>query len=191
MAVTKVADRQVVESIDLTSEVVNVLPVANGGTGAANLNALEQTANKNVNSGYAGLNSSGVVAPAQLGSGTASSANFLRGDNTWASAVPRLNTTASSATPSINSDTTDTYTITALAAAITSVTVTGSPVVGQKLMIGIKDNATARAITWGSSFVSSGVATLLATTVASKQHWMGVMWDGAHWACMAVDATGY
>jgi hypothetical protein len=33
MAMTKVADRQVTESIDLTSEVVNALPAANGGTG--------------------------------------------------------------------------------------------------------------------------------------------------------------
>ena len=54
-----------------------------------------------------------------------------------------------------------------------------------------KDDGTPRAITWGSSFVSSGVATLLATTATSKQHWVKLMWDGSHWVCLAVDATGY
>jgi hypothetical protein len=60
-------------------------------------------------------------------------------------------------------------------------------------MIRIKDNGTARAITWGTSFVSSGVATLLATTVASKTHRVGLIYDSAaaKWVCVAVDATGY
>jgi len=109
--------------------------------------------------------------------------------------LPRLSSTASSATPSINTDTTDLFEITALAAAITSMTtnLTGTPIDGQTLLIRIKDNGTARAITWGASFVSSGVATLLATTVASKTHTVGLMYNStaAVWVCMAVDATGY
>ena len=109
--------------------------------------------------------------------------------------IPRVNTTTSSATPAINTDTTDVFTITALAAAITSMTssLTGTPVGGQKLAIRIKDNGTARAITWGSSFVSSGVATLLATTVISKTHQIFLEYDevAAKWVCMALDATGY
>jgi hypothetical protein len=44
----------------------------------------EMTANKGAASGYAGLSASSVVPTAQLGSGTASSTTFLRGDNTWA-----------------------------------------------------------------------------------------------------------
>ncbi len=105
----------------------------------------------------------------------------------------RSGTTASSATPTINTDNTDIYTLTAMSAAVTSMTtnLSGTPNVGDELIIGFKDNGTARAITWGTSFVSSGVATLLATTVISKQHWVKLMWDGSHWACLAVDATGY
>lgn len=107
----------------------------------------------------------------------------------------RTNTVASSATPTINTDTTDEFTITALAAAITSMTtnLSGTPNNGDELMIRIKDNGTARAITWGASFVSSGVATLLATTVISKTHYVMLRYDStaAKWVCMAVDATGY
>lgn len=107
----------------------------------------------------------------------------------------RVHTATSSATPAINVGTTDEFTITALAVAITSMTtnLTGTPVDGQSLLIRIKDNGTARAITWGSSFVSSGVATLLATTAISKTHTIALKYDAAaaKWVCLAVDATGY
>lgn len=108
---------------------------------------------------------------------------------------PQTNTIASSATPSINTDTTDEFTITALAANITSMTtnLTGTPVNGQPLMVRIKDNGTARTITWGTSFQSSGVATLLATTTASRTHYIGLRYNStdAKWTCLAVDTAGF
>ena len=107
--------------------------------------------------------------------------------------TPRIGTTASSATPSIDTDSFDQYNITALAAAITGVTVTGTPTDGQKLLVRIKDNGTARAITWGASFVSSGAATLLTTTAAGKTHLSGFIYDGVatKWVCVAADSGGY
>ena len=108
---------------------------------------------------------------------------------------PRIGTTASSATPSINVDTVDQYNITALAIAITSMTsgLTGTPLDGQKLLIRVKDNGTARVITWGASFISSGSATLPTTTVVSKTHMIGLIYDSvaAKWVCQAVDPVGY
>lgn len=109
--------------------------------------------------------------------------------------TPRTNTTASSATPTINTDTTDFFTITALAAAITSMTtnLSGTPTAGQRLLIRIKDNGTARAITWGASFGNSGIASLPATTVISKTHHVLLVWDeaAALWVCLAADTIGY
>lgn len=182
MAQTKITDRQAVQSVDLTAEVAGTLPPGNGGTGTTSLPSNQVL--------IGGTSVSGIAA---------STAGYILGTSdgaTWsAQALTRINSTTSSATPAINVDTTDQFNITALAAAITSMTsgLTGTPRDGQHLMIRIKDNGTARAITWGTSFVSSGVATLLATTVVSKTHLIGLIYDStaAKWVCVAVDATGY
>ncbi len=107
----------------------------------------------------------------------------------------RTGTIASSATPAINTDNYDEYDITALATNITSMTtnLSGSPMNGDELMLRFKDDGTPRTITWGTSFVSSGVTTLLATTAANKTHYVKVRYDStaAKWVCLAVDAVGY
>lgn len=102
---------------------------------------------------------------------------------------PKTNTVASSATPEIDVDTTDIFTITALAVAITSMTsgLSGTPVNGQKLIIRIKDNGTARAIAWGASFASRG-ASLPTTTVVGKYLYVGLIYNSTAsvWDCVAV-----
>lgn len=101
----------------------------------------------------------------------------------------RVDTVTSSATPTINTDNVDMFTITALATAITSMTtnLSGTPTEGQSLIIRIKDNGTARAITWGASFVARG-ATLPTTTVLSKYLYIGFIYNSvaAIWDCVAV-----
>ena len=91
---------------------------------------------------------------------------------------PRTTTETSSATPTINTDNTDIHTITALATAITSMTtnLSGTPVNGQKLIIRIKDDGTARGIVWGASFASRG-ATLPTTTVLGKYQYNGFIYN--------------
>lgn len=93
--------------------------------------------------------------------------------------TPRVVTTASSGTPAINTDDTDVFTITALAAAITSMTssLTGTPTEGQILKIWIKDNGTARAIAWGASFQASSDLALPTTTTLGKYLYTSFMWN--------------
>jgi len=85
------------------------------------------------------------------------------------------NTITSHATPTINTDTTDIFTITALAEAITSMTtnLSGTPVNGQKLIFRIKDNGTARSITWGSSYSPAGAT----TTILGKTQYNGCIYN--------------
>jgi hypothetical protein len=102
--------------------------------------------------------------------------------------TPRVSTTTSSATPTINTDNTDQYGLTAQAVDITSFTtnLSGTPTDGQKLWIYIVGTA-ARAITWGASFESS-TATLPSTTVSTNRLDIGFVWNTAttKWRCVAV-----
>lgn len=129
--------------------------------------------------------------------GTPSSTTYLRGDNTWAAVTtaPRVTSITSSATPAINTDTTDQFNITAQAVTISSMSssLTGTPVDGQRLMIRIKDNGVSRSITWGASFSGSGVASLLSATTVNKTHMFAFIYDSVatKWICVAVDAIGY
>lgn len=80
----------------------------------------------------------------------------------------RVSSTASSSTPSINVDQFDDYILTALAVAITGVTISGTPFDGHLLTLRITDNGTARAIAHGSSFVA-GRYPLASATVVGQQ----------------------
>ncbi len=101
--------------------------------------------------------------------------------------TPRTGTVASSATPTINTDNVDFFSITALAVDITSMTtnLSGTPTDGQKLWIAITGTA-ARAITWGASFEASTVA-LPTTTVTTNRLDVGFVWNTAtsKWRCIA------
>lgn len=101
----------------------------------------------------------------------------------------RTGTVASTATPSINIDNVDYYSITALATAITSVSYTGTPTTGQTLWISITDNGTARAIAWGSAnWEPSGNVALPTTTVAGVRLDVAFIWNEAtsKWRCVGV-----
>jgi hypothetical protein len=106
-----------------------------------------------------------------------------------ATRAPRTASVASSATPSINCDTTDQLNVTALAAPITGITVTGTPRDGQELTIRFKDNGTAQTIAHGAGFVG----TLLTTTVAGKTHVCTYRYDAAatKWAGITANTAGY
>jgi len=99
----------------------------------------------------------------------------------------RTGTTTSSATPTINTDNVDFYSLTAQAVDITSFTtnLSGTPTEGQTLWIAITGTA-ARAITWGSSFEASTIA-LPTTTVTTNRLDIGFVWNTVtnKWRCVA------
>jgi hypothetical protein len=100
----------------------------------------------------------------------------------------RVTTIVSSGTPTVNSDNCDMVTITALAEDITSMStnLTGTPGNGEMLLFRIKDDGTARAITWGASFEANGAA-LPTTTVISKRLTALFQWDSvtSKWGCLS------
>ena len=102
----------------------------------------------------------------------------------------RVDSTTSSATPTINTDNIDIYKLTAQAADITSFTtnLSGTPYDGDIIEIVITGTA-ARAITWGSSFVSTTVT--LPTTTSSTttltvilQYYKSSSYGNNKWHCV-------
>lgn len=91
---------------------------------------------------------------------------------------PNIQSITSSATitPKVENDMVD---VTALAEAVTFANPTGTAYNGRKLLIRIKDNGTARAITWGTNYVAGGVA-LPSTTVLSKILTLGFIYNTAN-----------
>ncbi len=127
--------------------------------------------------------SAGVIAVEGVTVPTISSTNTLTNKRI----TKRTGTTTSSATPTINTDNVDFYSLTAQAVDITSFTtnLSGTPTDGQTLWIAITGTA-ARAITWGSSFEASTVA-LPTTTVTTNRLDVGFIWNTAtsKWRCVA------
>ena len=100
----------------------------------------------------------------------------------------RVTTSASAATHTINSDTSDVFTVTAQAEAVAFANPSGTPTSGQPLVIRILDNGTARAITWSGSYWRAIGVTLPTTTVLSKTLYVGALWNVADtkWDVIAV-----
>lgn len=97
----------------------------------------------------------------------------------------RVQTSTATLTPDI--DTYDTEVITAQAAALAVAAPTGTPSNDQPLIIRIKDNGTARAITWNAIYEDA--ATILpTTTVIGTTHKIGVRYNSAltKWEVLAV-----
>lgn len=100
---------------------------------------------------------------------------------------PRIQAVTSSATvtPTFSNDMVK---ITAQAAALNLANPTGTAVAGKKLVIRIKDNGTARAITYGTQYRAIGV-TLPTTTVISKTLYLALIYnsDDTKWDVVGVN----
>jgi hypothetical protein len=104
---------------------------------------------------------------------TASSTNTLTNKRV----TERVTTVSDSATPTPNSDTDDMYIITGLTQTATFGAPTGTPTQGQKIMVRVKDNGTARTLAWNAIYRASSDLSLPTATVASKTMYLGFIYN--------------
>jgi hypothetical protein len=170
--------------------VVTALGVNTGTAGAFVVNggALGTPSSGTVTNltGTASININGTVGATTAAAGsftTLSASAYIRSTSTTI-------TGAAGGTITPTSDTTNQYTITALGAAATFAIPSGTPIDGQKLTIRIKDNGTARALTWTTSAGGYRIigTTLPTTTVISKTVYVGCVYNSADsfWDVVAV-----
>lgn len=114
-----------------------------------------------------------------------SNGSWLLIDTNFRSAIRRATDVTASATPAINVDTTDIAMISGLNTTITSMTsgLTGTPITGQQLEMHIRDDGTARAISWGSSYYApQGSALPLATLGGGSLLHCKFVYSNSNWA---------
>jgi hypothetical protein len=187
------------------------VPVADGGTGrstattAYGLIAAGTTAagvQQTISPGTSGhiLKSAGGSALAAFAAGAPADVALGNVDNTSDATknaatatltnkriTRRVFSTADTATLTIDADSYDGAKVTALAQAMTIAAPTGTATAMQSLIIRIKDNGTARALTWNAAFRAISV-TLPTTTVISKTVYVGCIrnTDDSTWDAIAV-----
>lgn len=100
---------------------------------------------------------------------------------------PRTSTTTATATLTPDISSFDQYNLTAQDQALTVAAPTGTPVDGNKLILRILDNGTARAITWNATYTAIGT-TLPTTTTANKMIYVGCIYNSTNtrWDVIAV-----
>ena len=155
-----------------------------GGTGGIPARLAAGTATYVLTSNGAGVAPTWQVAAGGVGSvawgsvtGTLSSQTDLQAALDLKQArTPAVQTVTSSATvtPTFSNDIVD---ITALAAACQLLNPTGTAIPNLGMVVRIKDNGTARALTYDTQYRAVGV-TLPTTTVISKTVYLGMIWNG-------------
>lgn len=170
----------------LTSEIDTLDTVTGRGASTNNAITFSGGITGNLTGNATGL--SEVLSVASGGTGTATPA-LIAGTNinvtgTWPNQTINfsgvLSTTISTATTiTPTSEAIDHYTITALATASTIAAPSGIPTEGQKLTIRIKDNGTARALTWTTSSGGYRVMGIIlpTTTIATKTMYIGCIYN--------------
>jgi len=182
-------------NLSLTSSVTGTLPVANGGTGQTtytNGQLLIGNSTGNTLAKATLTAGSGITVTNGSGSITVAASN-VPGSSVSGQYAPRVSSQASPASISVDVGTYDQYVVTALANSLSfPASTTGSPTNGNKIIIRIKDDGTARALSWttsgSGSYRAIGV-TLPTTTVISKVLYVGCIYNSteSYWDVVAVN----
>ena len=104
---------------------------------------------------------------------------------------PRISVATSTAALVPNIDTNNIYELTTQAGGLTISNPTGTPNDGDVLLIRLKDNGTAVAITYGTAYFNvSGLGTLT-TTIAGKWHYIGIQYvlSALQWQIISITTS--
>ncbi len=151
-----------------------------GLTGTPSITVATITTTGNLELGHASdttlsRSSAGVLAVEGVVIPSISSTNTMTNKRNQPRIVSAASYTTDTGT-SLDVSTCDIFIVTAQAGALLFNAPSGTPVQGEKLVIRIKDNGTARALTWNSVFRAMGTA-LPSTTVLSKTLYLGFIYN--------------
>lgn len=107
--------------------------------------------------------------------------------------TPRISTTASTATLTPNADSFDVVAVSAQAAALTIAAPSGTPTDGQELTLRLRDNGTARAVTWNAAYSGFNTGDLYGSTVVGKTMLYRFIWDASQskWDLLSRNSSGW
>lgn len=104
---------------------------------------------------------------------------------------PRILSDTSQATLTPDIDDYNIYSLSAQAAALTVAAPAGTPNDGDAMIIRLKDNGTARAITWNAAYENISGLSNLATTVINKWHVIGMLYNAgtSKWQIVSITTS--